>query len=433
MFDRFYYTYSDSFESCIAKCREIARTEYFWLCLDGLDYSGFNFQFLPERHQLAYIQAWSSHNNDKLFTTFLVPTDSDNGIVHHSETLPVKNVNYYDVCCIDYGMNNIIKADYTIKFTDSIEKTLQLAVDKCDKTWLWITSEICDYTNFNFNWLPSWYEQDQIHCWPTQERKKGYTFLINTCYYKSKKMLYNFNHSPVLRVIWPNKCDIIFISYDEPEADINYELLKKRFPRIKRISGIDGMENAKKAAANLSDTPHFYAFFAKTKPHPDFNFDFVPDYWQIPKHYIFYSHNTVNGLEYGHMGIVLYDKNMLLNAPLFGEFGTDYTMSFPHEVKPILSCYGSFDTSPYHTWRTAFRETHKLSEFNNNNLDIETQYRLHVWRNIAHGDYAEWSLRGANDGIKFYEQYKDDAEYRRNTFRWQWLRNYFVELYGTIN
>ena len=87
----------------------------------------------------------------------------------------------------------------------------------------------------------------------------------------------------------------------------------------------------------------------------------------------------------------------------------------------------------YHTWRTAFREVHKLCEYADTKNCIETKHRINTWLNKAHGDYSEWCLRGARDGKEFYENYKDDVEYRRNTFRWEWLQNYFNSLHGKFN
>ena len=41
-----------------------------------------------------------------------------------------------------------------------------------------------------------------------------------------------------------NKFDKVFISYQEPNADENYENLLKRFPDIKRVHGVKGIHEA---------------------------------------------------------------------------------------------------------------------------------------------------------------------------------------------
>ena len=516
MFDIVWYDYSDGdIESLITKAKQGSKTEYVWLANRDVDYSKFNFRWMPNRHQLQYKHAWPSHKNAQHYSTWLIPVDNDNGTVHHDEILSASDNKYYDTCLLNTNsFDNAHSVDFQVRLITTMQAAIDSAVNKCTKPWLWIIADCCDYNGFDFSWLPSNHDMNYIHCWPSGTCEKGDTFLINADAYKRGEQNYNFDHEPVKRKRWsnikitqdslarelnltnrlnaiytvyshigfvdypdiclwdkrpvvsinknnsttlvPRDCivkdelyeyphllrypqygfdalnDIIFISYDEPEADTNWYKLLDKFPRAKRVHGVSGMENALKAAASASDTPYFYAVFAKTEIHPTFNFDIGADYWQKPKHYIFYSENTVNGLRYGHMGIVLYNRDMVLNAPPFGEFGTDYTLSFDHEVVPIVSCYGSFNASPYHTWRTAFREAHKLREFTDTMPNVETQYRLHIWRTIANGNHAEWALRGANDGVRFYEDNMDTPEVRRNTFRWEWLRNHFTQLYGDV-
>ena len=43
--------------------------------------------------------------------------------------------------------------------------------------------------------------------------------------------------------------DIIFISYNEPQADENFSRLKARFPYAQRVQGITGIHQAHIAAA----------------------------------------------------------------------------------------------------------------------------------------------------------------------------------------
>jgi hypothetical protein len=241
--------------------------------------------------------------------------------------------------------------------------------------------------------------------------------------YVDKTQKHRYTESPM---------DIVFISYDEPVAEDNWKILRERFPRARRVHGVAGMELALEAAADEANTPWYFAVFAKTRLYENFNFDFVPDRMQAPKHYIFNARNTVNGLEYGHMGIILYNSAGIRSINQIGKFGLDYTLSFPHESVPILSCYGEFDQTPYHTWRTAFRESAKLAHFENQQPTVEGAYRLNVWQTRAEGPYAEWCLRGANDGVEFFNSGNKELTTLQQSFRWEWLRNYFVNRYGEL-
>ena len=48
--------------------------------------------------------------------------------------------------------------------------------------------------------------------------------------------------------------DIVFLSYDEPNADQHYADLCNKVPWAKRVHGVKGSDAAHKAAANLSET-----------------------------------------------------------------------------------------------------------------------------------------------------------------------------------
>ena len=227
--------------------------------------------------------------------------------------------------------------------------------------------------------------------------------------------------------------DIVFISYDEPQADANWEKLKSKFPRAIRIHGVKGMENALQAAATASTTPWYFAVFAKTELAETFEFDFVPDYFQQAKHYIFDCKNTLNGLTYGHMGVILYNCRMVLEAAVYENLGLDYTLSFPHEVVPELSCYGNFNSTPYHTWRTAFRETSKLAYFNSQAPTVDNEYRLKIWSTQAQGEHAEWCIKGAQDGLEFFKETQGFLDLMKQSFRWEWLRQRFVDRHGNLD
>ena len=51
--------------------------------------------------------------------------------------------------------------------------------------------------------------------------------------------------------------DIIFLSYDEPNAEQNYTDLLTKVPWAKRVHGVEGSDAAHKACAELSETKHF--------------------------------------------------------------------------------------------------------------------------------------------------------------------------------
>jgi curved DNA-binding protein CbpA len=64
--------------------------------------------------------------------------------------------------------------------------------------------------------------------------------------------------------------DIIFLSYDEPNAEKNYADLCNKVPWAKRVHGVKGSDAAHKACAALSETEYFVTVDADNIVDPEF-------------------------------------------------------------------------------------------------------------------------------------------------------------------
>ena len=108
----------------------------------------------------------------------------------------------------------------------------------------------------------------------------------------------------------------MFIENGEVNADENYDYLKMicrdKPNRVIRVSGYKGRVAAYQAAAVLASTPWVFYVFAKLKVNPVFDFTWQPDCMPQAKHYIFHAKNPINGLEYGHMAMIAYNKKLVL-------------------------------------------------------------------------------------------------------------------------
>ena len=67
-----------------------------------------------------------------------------------------------------------------------------------------------------------------------------------------------------------NEFDIVFISFDEPNADENYADLVEKCPWAKRSHGVFGSDAAHKAAADLAETSGFITIDADNIVDPTF-------------------------------------------------------------------------------------------------------------------------------------------------------------------
>ena len=64
--------------------------------------------------------------------------------------------------------------------------------------------------------------------------------------------------------------DIIYLSYDEPNAEKNYTDLCRKIPWAKRVHGVEGSDAAHKACAELSETSRFITVDGDNIVHSEF-------------------------------------------------------------------------------------------------------------------------------------------------------------------
>ena len=220
--------------------------------------------------------------------------------------------------------------------------------------------------------------------------------------------------------------DIVFLSNGESGAEQNYEHLLKvthGLPnRITRVDGVNGRVAAYHAAAEASNTAWMFTVFAKLKVAVKFDWNWQPDRLQIPKHYVFHAKNPVNGLVYGHQAMIAYNKKLTLANP---GTGLDFTMDDEHEVVKITSGTAVYNTDEYSTWRTAFREALKLTH---DASDISNE-RLEFWLTVGMGDFAQYSIDGAQHAVEYYKEVNGDFEKLKLSYDWPWLRAKFDALY----
>ncbi len=230
--------------------------------------------------------------------------------------------------------------------------------------------------------------------------------------------------------------DVIMLSYGEPSADENFHNLLKVVPHARRIDGIDGLLNAHQAAAKTSSTDYFYVVDADAIISQNFAFKFKPSasreaYPGVPETecvFTYRSHNPINDLVYGYGGVKLFPKKNLLATT---EFKVDMTTSIGATFKPLFEIANitAFNTDPFNTWRSAFRECTKLaSNIIDHNKQIDDAYRLEVWTTRGQNrKFGEYALIGAEQGKGFGEDYRDNPDALEKINDWVWLRKVFNE------
>jgi hypothetical protein len=54
---------------------------------------------------------------------------------------------------------------------------------------------------------------------------------------------------------------------------------------------------------------------------------------------------------------------------------------------------------------------------------VENEYRLNQWLTIDHGA-GQWSSKGAQDAIEYYNEVVGDFDALRKSYEWSWLASY---------
>ena len=215
--------------------------------------------------------------------------------------------------------------------------------------------------------------------------------------------------------------DIVFISYNEVQADTNWNSLKSRFPYAKRVHGVKGIHQAHVAAANKTFTDMLWIVDADAIVLDSFDFSYIPSVHNQNSVHVFTSRNPINSLEYGNGGIKLFPRletiNMDVNTTDMSTSISDKFISMPE-----ISNIAAFNVDEFSTWRSAFRECTKLaSKIIDRQNDDETNERLRVWKTVGKDrPYGEWAIKGAREGSAYgtASQGNNEALKKINDFAW---------------
>ena len=240
--------------------------------------------------------------------------------------------------------------------------------------------------------------------------------------------------------------DVIFLSYDEPNAEKNYADLLTKLPWAKRVHGVKGSDAAHKACAALSDTEYFVTVDADNIVDTSF-FQVVVDLDELkltPDHVFSWCGNVhVNGLMYGNGGLKMWTRKFVNDM-------RTHENSDPDDVRgKVEFCfdnrYYQFDkdysisytnASPFQAWRAGFREGVKMSldqgakVENLQKIWWQNYQRLLIWCNVgADVPNGLWSIYGARQGA--YLTNCTDWDYA-NVRSFEYLTEQWEETYSKI-
>lgn len=201
--------------------------------------------------------------------------------------------------------------------------------------------------------------------------------------------------------------DIVFISFDEPNADENFLDLKRKFPHAKRVHGVLGFDNSHIKASQVAETESFFIVDGDNKVTHDFA-HLTLDKYDPGYVYSWSSKNIINGLVYGNGGIKLWSKNHFKNLKCHDQGVVDWCFQIPYYQMNDWYSYCMCNSSPFQAFRSGFREGVKFGLNSNgkrienlknsiNQLPESTQRRLVTWltvgADVVNGVYSIYGAR----------------------------------------
>jgi hypothetical protein len=243
--------------------------------------------------------------------------------------------------------------------------------------------------------------------------------------------------SNIIKVI---EQDIIFLSYDEPNAEKNYADLCNKLPWAKRVHGVKGSDAAHKACAAKCETEYFVTVDGDNIIDPRF-LEVEIDLDKLgltPEHVFSWCGRVhVNGLMYGNGGLKMW-------TPKFVNEMKTHENSNPADTKGLVEfCFDdkyyqftenyseSFtNATAEQAWRAGFREGVKMSLDQGakvadlKSIHWQNYNRLLVWCSVgADVEHGLWSILGAREGAYLTNctdwDYSNVRDFEYLADRWQ--------------
>ena len=241
---------------------------------------------------------------------------------------------------------------------------------------------------------------------------------------------------------------VVFLSFDEPNADENYEFLKANHPNpelVHRVHGVKGFDAAHKTAATTAGTTRFFTVDADCRVDKEIwkkSIEIVPEIAQATLSWS--SRNIVNGLVYGNGGVKLWYSKHVLNmksheAAADGDdtHNVDFCWD-PEQYKQMNNTYGIVmnNASAKQAFRAGFREGVKMGLDQGKKVPIKDfNHKMYpanfarwlIWmtvgRDVENGD---WVIYGAR--LAAYLLYVENFDHTVIS-DYEWFDSYWKEQY----
>ncbi len=210
---------------------------------------------------------------------------------------------------------------------------------------------------------------------------------------------------------------VVFLSYDEPNADENYQFLLDNHPNkenVFRVHGVKGFDAAHKEAARVANSERFFTVDADCKIDRAIwtkSVELTPDIAQATLSWS--SRNFVNGLVYGNGGVKLWYSKHVMNMrsheaadPEDGRNNVDFCWD-PENYKQMNNTYGVVhnNSTAKQAFRAGFREGIKMGLDQGNKVPVKDfNHKMYpanfarwlIWMTVGRDvENGAWCIYGA--------------------------------------
>jgi hypothetical protein len=402
-------------------------------------------------HDLAYEHVWmldtkhSKSLNDEIWAVKMSATESPKGtkilnyvspqytITENADLTGYDFVIDYDIQYYDFKYEHVWKLDSRLSADQDI---WAIRVKLVTKAQGWKNmGEVYPVETVEYNTDLKSLKLDIDYDIPYHDRNYVHVWYLDDTYTNGEKIW--AAKKTASSIIWGEKdagrvvpllsdrLDVVFISYGEPNAEKNWQRVLYKAPWAKRVDGVKGIFEAHKTAAKLSETDMFYVVDADAYLLDTFEFNYQPGIFDRECSYVWNSKNPVNDLVYGYGGVKLFSKSSILNLREWTDLDMFAAVVQDIKVMEEISNITEFNTDPFSTWRSAFRECVKLYHNSNQNpKNLEQKNRLEAW--LASRD--EYAVLGAKEAIEYSEKYINDHNSLLKINDRIWLEKQFKKL-----
>lgn len=411
-------------------------TSMFWVIWDDLDLSEFD------------LNSYKATKWDNQYIHIFKNKDFYDGVCLISKKINISNREFNNRFFINKKEIDII-ASYPIKYETynlkSYDDYLSAIADSKTEMFWGIYHDLILSSDFKFDYYVPKYDsfhRNITHIFKNGKYYDGICLFSKNTLISKREFDYRFftNKKEVdILASEPKPFDVVFISYFEKFADENYKKIKNHLlpnQDLYRVDGVKGIHNAHKCAAEIVKSDMFWVVDADAILEKNFKFEFP----QVINHdsytktivHVWKSKNPINDLEYGHGGVKLLPKKLTMNMDMSKpDMTTSISASF--KSMPTVSNIAGFNTDPFTTWRSAFRECVKLSSRTiQGQVDKETEQRLDIWCTIGKDrQFGNYAIDGAKAGREYGLINRNDINELSKINDFKWLEEKFYERYRT--